>query len=203
MRICASYGAMNLGRTYDFDVARAIPSQFYTFDMMDTQEMASSLSIKQFVAITYRATQHLRLQIPLRIYLITCGDSLNQIYASADVPPLTPTARSDRPEQTVRAFLRETVPAVFMAELPPPQSMQARRSISNAWIAGSAARELAVKSSRGKACPRAGSQVCMRSKCNPAHDSPRVLQRRTSSPSARAPSIHRPGKGTPMHPLDT
>ena len=50
MRICASYGAMNLGRTYDFDVARALPSQFYTFDMMDTQEMASSFSIKQFVA---------------------------------------------------------------------------------------------------------------------------------------------------------
>jgi hypothetical protein len=51
MRIYASHGAMNLGRTYDFDVARAIPSQFYTFGMMDTQEMASSLSIKQFVAI--------------------------------------------------------------------------------------------------------------------------------------------------------
>jgi len=51
MRIYASYGAMNLGKTYDFEVARFAPSQFYTFKMMATHEMASSLSIKQFVAM--------------------------------------------------------------------------------------------------------------------------------------------------------
>ena len=45
MRICASYGAMNLGNTCDFDVARVLPSQFYTFNMTDAQEMVSFLSI--------------------------------------------------------------------------------------------------------------------------------------------------------------
>ena len=30
MRICASYGAMNLGKTCDFDVARVLPSQSYS-----------------------------------------------------------------------------------------------------------------------------------------------------------------------------
>jgi len=51
MRICASYGAMNFCKTRDFDVARVLPSQFHTFNMMDTQEMASFFSIEQFVAM--------------------------------------------------------------------------------------------------------------------------------------------------------
>ena len=51
MRVCASHGAINLGKVLgDLDVARVFPSQLYTFSMMDMQEMGSFRSIKQFVA---------------------------------------------------------------------------------------------------------------------------------------------------------
>ena len=56
MRICASYGAKNLQKTCDFDVARVLPSQFYTFNMTDTQEMVSFLSIQQLVTMVLLPT---------------------------------------------------------------------------------------------------------------------------------------------------
>jgi len=53
MRIYASHGTMNFGKTCDFDVARVLSSHFYTFNMMDMRgnETSSFLSIKQCVVM--------------------------------------------------------------------------------------------------------------------------------------------------------
>lgn len=51
MRVYATTGAINLGKKADLDMARALPSQFYTLDMMNMQTVNACSTVKQFVAV--------------------------------------------------------------------------------------------------------------------------------------------------------